>query len=73
MAVRPLTLHPDRLLPTDPEVRAIARRRYSLARCARMDLRRLKPGVWVDDLGGVAYLQNPDGSLTLCDYITRAA
>lgn len=26
MAVRPLTLHPDRLLPTDPEVRAIARR-----------------------------------------------
>jgi len=53
-------------------LRYLSHRRYMAKVCFAQGMQRLRPGIWCDPDGGIAYIQSGD-TLTLCDYITRRA
>lgn len=67
---QPLVLHPDRALPSDPEVRAIARRLY--AKTASLPIVSMHGHVDVDDLAQDRPFADPAQLLVVPDhYVTR--
>lgn len=67
---QPLVLHPDRALPSDPDVRAIARRLY--AKTSSLPIVSMHGHVDVEDLADDRPFPDPAGLLVVPDhYVTR--